>query len=69
MTATVWIVGQVKDRATGDWELGGVFTTRDKAISACIHPDDCIWEETLDRAYPRDTSFPPDLVFPLREQA
>lgn len=62
----VWIVAQVKDRDTGDWELGGVFTTREKAVAACQHPDDAVWQETVDKPYPRDTSVPRDVFYPLR---
>lgn len=64
---TVWIVAQVKDQETGDWELGGVFSTRERAVTACTHPDDGVWEETLDQAYPRETSIPPTF-YPLRER-
>lgn len=66
--STVWIVAQVKDPEIGQWELGGVFSTKEKAIAACIDPDDGIWKETLDRAYPRETSIAPT-EYPLRASA
>lgn len=62
----VWILAHVKDVETGDWELGGVFTTRELAIAACVHPYDGIWEETLDRAYPRDETEYAPTFYPLR---
>lgn len=64
---TVWIVAQVKNTETGYWELGGVFSTRENAVDACHHPDDAVWLETLDKPYPRDSSVPMDVFFPLRE--
>lgn len=62
----VWIVGQLKDLATGDWELGGVFSTYEKAVEACTHVDDCVWQEELDAPIPRETSYPAVHYWPLR---
>lgn len=62
----VWILAQVKNAESGDWELGGVFSTRDLAIAACVDPYDGIWEETLDRVYPRGEPEYVPTFYPLR---
>lgn len=59
----LWTLCQLKD--DGCWDLGGVFSTRERAVAACVHPDDCIWETELDHAYPRAT-VPVEAFFPLR---
>lgn len=67
MVEIVWVVGQLKDPQTLDWELGGVFATREDAIAACEHRDDCIWPETVGEHHPRDvTSESPDIEWPRR---
>jgi hypothetical protein len=47
--AQVWIVAQVLSKDGRTWELGGVFTSRDKALAVCTQPGDAIWPVTLDR--------------------
>lgn len=64
---TVWVLAHVKDPAAGGWDLGGIFTSREKALAACAHPEDGIWEETLDKAYSREVDEPARTFYPLAE--
>lgn len=49
--AQVWVVGQVKE---GTWELGGVFTTPERAAAACSKGDG-YWPVELDKFLGRET--------------
>lgn len=65
----VWVMAQIKGY-TGEehgwkWELGGIFTTKEKAIAACVDQNDCIWEDPVDVAFSRETEYM-DAYFPLR---
>jgi len=64
----VWVVAQIKATdeqgwAT-DWDLGGVFTTEDKARVACTAPSDAMWPMQLDQALNRQTAEPPGITYP-----
>lgn len=65
---TVWVVAQVKgandEGWATDWDLGGVFTTEEKAQAACIDPGDAMWPVTLDKPLGRDTVEPPGITYP-----
>jgi hypothetical protein len=68
MPDTVWVVAQIKATdeqgwAT-DWDLGGVFTTEDKARAACTTDSDAMWPVQLDEAYGRHTVEPPGITWP-----
>lgn len=68
MSPTVWVVAQIKSVDeqgwARDWELGGVFTTEDKARAACSAPWDAMWPATLDELLDRETTAPPGITFP-----
>ena len=64
----LWIVAQVKSfTAEGwaqDWDLGGVFSTEEKARAACSGPGDAMWPVTLDEFLGRETVEPPGVAYP-----
>jgi hypothetical protein len=51
----VWVVAQVLSEDGKTWELGGVFTSRDKALAVCTQPNDAIFPVTLDHFIGRET--------------
>lgn len=68
MSGKVWIVAQIKATdaegwATG-WDLGGVFTSEQKARDACSEPTDAMWSVTLDEPLGRETIEPPGISYP-----
>ncbi|MFF7561952.1 hypothetical protein ACFZB4_18515 [Streptomyces pseudovenezuelae] len=68
MPGTVWIVAQVKavddEGWATDWDLGGVFTTEEKARSVCTEPTDAMWPAELDEPLGRETTEPPLMIYP-----
>jgi len=64
----VWILAQVKGvDASGwatDWDLGGVFSSEEKARERCVGPGDCIWSVSLDQFLGFETISPPGLTYP-----
>lgn len=70
MSGKVWVVAQVKatdaDGWATDWDLGGIYTSEDKARAACTEPGDAMWEVPLDQNLGRDTVQPPGLTYPAR---
>ncbi|HCA86365.1 MAG TPA: hypothetical protein DEQ61_13195 [Streptomyces sp.] len=72
MAVELWVVAQIKSfDAEGwalDWDLGGVFSTEDKARAACSEPRDAMWPVTLDTFLGRETVEPPDVVYPAAPQ-
>ena len=48
----VWVVGQIKG---DDWELGGAFSTEEKAREVCTEPDDGYWPVEVDKFLGRET--------------
>lgn len=68
MSARVWVVAQIKsvnDQGWAtDWDLGGVFTTEEKARDACSTPTDAMWPVTLDEDLGRETLAPPGITYP-----
>lgn len=50
----VWVLAQVKNADATHWELGGIFTTEDKAVAACADEWDGVWPVELDELTPRD---------------
>jgi hypothetical protein len=71
MSDTVWIVAQNRSFDeqgwASDWDLGGVFSSEEKARAACMEPTDSMWAVTLDEVLPRERIEPPGLTFPLGE--
>lgn len=61
----LWVVGQVKSDDAAVWELGGVFSTRDKAVAVCTESSDCVWSVTVDEFLGRETSIPDDCFYPV----
>jgi hypothetical protein len=51
----VWVVAQVKSDDGDIWELGGIFSTEEKALAACTEPNDCMWSVSMDEAIARET--------------
>ncbi len=49
----LWVMGQVKSADGNVWELGGVFSSEEKAVAACVEPTDCVWPIALDEIQPR----------------
>lgn len=66
---TVWVLGQVKSQDGSVWEIGGVFSTREKAVAACSDPWDCVFPMKLDEVLSRETVESDDLVYPLAQGA
>jgi hypothetical protein len=68
MSDTVWVVAQVKgldaEGWASDWDLGGIFTTEDRARAACTDPGDAMWPVQLDRTLGRETTAPPGITYP-----
>lgn len=58
----VWILGQLHD---GCWDLGGVFSTKDKAVAQYRGSSDCVWPVEIDEFLGVETYSPPNLEFPL----
>lgn len=52
---TLWIVGRTLDWQISSWEFAGVFSTEDKAVSACRDATYFIGEATLDEELPHET--------------
>jgi hypothetical protein len=50
----VWIVAQVLSADGKRWNLGGVFTSREKALELCIQPNDAVFSTELDHFIGRD---------------
>lgn len=71
MSSTVWIVAQVKatnsEGWATDWDLGGVFTSEQKARNACSHPTDAMWPVPLDEPLGRETIAPPGISYPAAQ--
>ncbi|MCM1972313.1 hypothetical protein [Streptomyces sp. G1] len=59
----LWVVGQVK--GDGSWDLGGVFSTREKAVAVCTEPDDSVWSVQLDQFLGHETTIPADIFWPV----
>lgn len=68
MSSEVWIVAQIAatnaDGWATDWDLGGVFTSEQKARDACSLPTDAMWSVTLDKQLGRETVAPPGITYP-----
>jgi hypothetical protein len=68
MSSQVWIVAQINatdaDGWATDWDLGGVFTTEQKARGACSQPTDAMWPVELDADLGRETLAPPGITYP-----
>ena len=68
----VWIVAQVKsfdERGWArQWDLGGVFSTEEKALSVCSTPSDAIWSVPLDEFLGRETMAPPGIIYPVARE-
>ena len=67
-TRMVWVMGQVKSQDGSVWELGGVFSTEDKAVAACAGAEDCVWPVALDEVLPRETVEEKRGYYPLAGQ-
>lgn len=52
---TVWVAGQVINDELGQWEIIGVFSDEEKAVSACREPTDFVGPVKLDAIYPRES--------------
>lgn len=65
----LWAMGQVKNADGSAWELGGVFSTREQAVAACMEPTDCVFSVVVDRVLPRETVFLDDCVYPMATEA
>jgi hypothetical protein len=69
----LWIVAQIKSFDSKgwalDWDLGGVFSSEDKARAACTGPSDAVWPVTLDEFLGRDRVEPPGISYPLAPDA
>jgi hypothetical protein len=62
----VWIAGQRP--GAGEWELLGIFSSREKAIAACEESSDFVAEMELDQPFPREkVTFPCE--WPLLDKA
>lgn len=56
----IWIVAQTKADTDGNvtnWELGGVYSTEERALADCTEPTDCYWPATLDESFGRETTY------------
>jgi hypothetical protein len=66
--SAVWVVAQIKaTNAQGwatDWDLGGVFTSEQRAREACTEPTDAMWPVPLDVPLGRETIAPPGITYP-----
>lgn len=51
----LWIVAQVKSNEPRVWELGGVFSSEDKARAVCNKTSDCLFAVELDELLSRET--------------
>jgi hypothetical protein len=67
----VWVVAQIKkfdSQGMGiDWDLGGVFTTKEAAVEVCDQPGDAVWPVELDTFLGRPTVAAPDIIFPAAQ--
>lgn len=62
----VWVVGKYMGGKTGKlWELGGVFSTKTKAIAACINWRYWCAPVCLDKAFPDKTIQIPAAFYPI----
>lgn len=61
----LWIMGQTKSPDGSVWELGGVFSSREKAVAACLERTDCVFPATVDEVYGRKTEDAPGCFYPL----
>lgn len=59
------IVYAVAQTEKEEWELGGIYTTEEKAIAACTLPTDCYWPIELDKDLGRETDA--QGIFPLAQ--
>lgn len=68
----VWIVAQVQSFGEHGWaqrwDVGGVFSTKEKALAVCSTPNDAIWSMTLDEFVGHETLEPPDIIYPLASE-
>jgi hypothetical protein len=68
MTATVWVVAQIKSTNeqgwAEDWDLGGIYTSEPRARAACTQPADAMWPVPLDTDLGRPTIEPPGISYP-----
>jgi hypothetical protein len=63
----IWIVGRhIKpDVGNFEWELMGVFDSKEKAIAACTVYYDYIFPGRLNERLPDEPFLPPGLEYPL----
>jgi hypothetical protein len=59
---SVWVLAQ-QDKPT--WELGGIFTSEERAIAACKVRTDGYWEVPLNEDLGRETVIIEAAIFPL----
>ena len=67
MTDRVWIVVQVKSADGRTFEIGGVYTSEERALAACTEPTDATFALDLDTDYGRETTLVP--VYPPEHAA
>jgi hypothetical protein len=63
----VWVVTQKMNEGCPLGELGGIFTTEEKALAVCTDPDDCLFPITLDEFLGRESVEIPGCVYPVTE--
>lgn len=65
----IWIVAQTKADKDGNvtnWELGGVYSTEERALADCTERTDCYWPANLDEPFGRETTY--HGVYPARDR-
>lgn len=60
----LWIVGQVVKNSRIDWEFAGIFSTKEKAIEACLDLTYFIGPCVLDQKIPEESVEWPNCYYP-----
>lgn len=66
---TVWIVADVKSEDGVNWELAGVFDSREKAVASCTRWNHCIWPMKMNVMSPDETTVHPQAEYPIPRTA
>jgi len=64
----VWLVGQVQNFDTNAWHLGGIYTTKEKAIQNCLTENDFVALVKINEPATLETVYYDKAWYPLLEE-
>ena len=63
--SSLYLCGQIHYEG---WDFQGIFSTKQKALDACVNPNYFVTRVTLDEEAPEESElFPNEVIWPLRD--